>query len=171
MFEKFGEFDSCEEINRAAAAQLKEGDIEAVIVLAQENGIDPEDAQDYIDGCTTELATPVMAALGKLKVEAEDLQLMGILLDWKDMVVDQCMTAEELPEAVRRKGKSLQGMMAELLRFSFENKVQVSDKIVKATKITHNGKVQPMRGPVYMGFPNRKQVKKMILEYYLEEKS
>lgn len=30
MFEKFGEFDSYEEINRAAKAQLEEGDLEAM---------------------------------------------------------------------------------------------------------------------------------------------
>ena len=42
MFDKFGEFDSCEELNRAAAAQFKEGDDEALIALAEENGIDRE---------------------------------------------------------------------------------------------------------------------------------
>lgn len=170
MFDKFGEFDSCEEINRAAAAQLKEGDKDAIFALAQENGIDKEDAQDYADGCLDELTTPLLAALGKLSVEAEDLQLSGIMLDWKGMVVEQCMVVEELPAAVRRKGKSLQGFMASVIRFSFENSRQVSDKIIKATKVTHNGKEQPFRGPLYMGFPNRKQVKKMILEYYLGDK-
>lgn len=30
MFDKFGEFDSADEINRAAAAQLKEGDLDAI---------------------------------------------------------------------------------------------------------------------------------------------
>ena len=38
MFEKFGEFDSCEEINRAAKAQLEEGDLEAIKTIAEENG-------------------------------------------------------------------------------------------------------------------------------------
>ena len=33
MFEKFGEFDSYEEINRAAAAQLAEGDTEAIYAI------------------------------------------------------------------------------------------------------------------------------------------
>ena len=45
MFEKFGEFDSWEEINRAAAAQKAEGDYEAIKTLAEENGLDPDDAQ------------------------------------------------------------------------------------------------------------------------------
>ena len=63
MFDKFGEFDSCEELNRAAAAQLKEGDDQALVALALENGIDEEDVKDYIDGEVQELATPLMAAL------------------------------------------------------------------------------------------------------------
>ena len=47
MFEKFGEFDSYEEINRAAKAQLEEGDLEAIKTIAEENGMDPEDAEDF----------------------------------------------------------------------------------------------------------------------------
>ena len=35
MFDKFGIFDSAEELNRAAAAQLSEGDTEALFALAQ----------------------------------------------------------------------------------------------------------------------------------------
>lgn len=35
MFDKFGEFDSAEEINRAAAAQLKEGDLDAIKTIAE----------------------------------------------------------------------------------------------------------------------------------------
>lgn len=46
MFDKFGEFDSYEEINRAAKAQLEEGDLEAIKTIAEENGLDPEDAEE-----------------------------------------------------------------------------------------------------------------------------
>lgn len=77
MFEKFGEFDSYEEINRAAAAQLAEGDEEAVYAIAEENGIDREDAEDYIAGDAPELVTALMAANGKLQVEAAELQAEG----------------------------------------------------------------------------------------------
>ena len=47
MFDKFGEFDSAEEINRAAKAQLKEGDKEAIEGIAMENGLDQEDVEDF----------------------------------------------------------------------------------------------------------------------------
>ena len=67
MWENFGEFDSAEEINRAAAAQLSEEDTDAILLIAKENGIDEEEAQDYIEGAVPALCTPMMAALGKLR--------------------------------------------------------------------------------------------------------
>lgn len=170
MFEKFGEFDTVEELNRAAAAQLKEGDKEALIALAEENGIDKEDAEDYIDGCVEELATPLMAAAGKLKLEAEELELKGIAEDWKDSIIELCMNENEMCAAVRKKGKTLKDCMAGLIKFAFENKVQISDKIVDATKVMHNGKLEKMRKPLYLGVPNRTEVKKLVKEYYLGEK-
>ena len=84
MYEKFGEFDSFEELNRAAAAQKAEGDEEALFALAQENGLDKEDVEDYLDGIVEELATVSMAALGKLKLEKEDLlSSVMVLPGWK----------------------------------------------------------------------------------------
>lgn len=166
MFEKFGEFDSVEELNRAAAAQKAEGDEEALILLAQENGIDKEEAEDYMDGAVDELANASMAAIGKLKIEAEHLKLDGVLVDWKEEIVRECIDSEGMARAVRRKGKHLCNCLATMLRFAFENKVQVSDAVVKATKVTHNGKEEPMCGPVYLGMPNRRQVREMARKYY-----
>ena len=170
MFEKFGEFDSVEELNRAAEAQRAEGDEKALVLLAEANGIDKEDAEDFMDGCIPVLATPLMAATGKIRVESESLILKGVLTDWRDTLLDLCTENEELQAAVRRKGKSLCECMAALIRFAFENKEQVNDEIVRKTKIMHNGKEEPMRSPLYLGVPNKTQVKKLILEYYLGRK-
>ena len=167
LYEKFGEFDSLEEINRAAEAQKNEGDIEAVKAIAEENGLDPEDVQDYLDGYTDTLATVTSAAAGKLEKEAAELELAGILKDWKDMLMQECMENYTLAAAVRRKGKSLAGYMAELIAFSFENKVQVSEKITDMTKVNHNGKKGKIRTPLYIGIPGRAQAKKKAYEYYL----
>lgn len=68
MFDKFGEFDSAEEINRAAAAQLKEGDLGAIKTIAEENGLDSEDAEDFCTGAIDSLTTPLLAAIGKLEI-------------------------------------------------------------------------------------------------------
>lgn len=169
MFEKFGEFDSFEEINRAAAAQLAEGDTEAIFALAKENGIDPEDAEDYVNGDLEELVTPMLAALGKLEVEAEELELGGILKDWLDCLKDMCRKDEELVLAVRRKGRSLNCCMAALISFAFAEKVQVSDKIVKATMIARNGKKEKLRGPLYLGIPTMADARRIMRAYYLGE--
>lgn len=167
MFEKFGEFDSYEEINRAAAAQKKEGDEAALIALALENGLDREDAEDYMDIELDHMITPLQAAMGKLGIEKKELQLAGVLTDWEELIEELCLEDEDLQLAVRRKGKYLVNCLAALLKFSFENKVQVSDAVVKATRVMHNGKTEPMRGPLYMGIPNKLQVKQIIREYYL----
>ena len=45
MFEKFGEFDSVEEINVIAATMLEEGKVSDLISLGLENGIDKDDIQ------------------------------------------------------------------------------------------------------------------------------
>lgn len=168
MFDKFGEFDSAAELNASAEGMLKEGDTDSIYILAEENGIDKEDAEDYITGAVTKLVTPLMAAMGKLKVEAEDLKLDGILKDWKEHVIDLCTEDQDVCDAVRRKGKCMQDCMAALVKFSFENKVQVSDKIVDVTKVMHNGKLEPMRKPLYLGIPNRAEAKRIIRDYYMK---
>lgn len=84
MFDKFGEFDSYEEINRAAKAQLEEEDLEAIKTIAEENGLDLEDAEDFCTGAIEELTTPSLAAMGKLELEAKDLSLTGALRDWTE---------------------------------------------------------------------------------------
>ena len=151
MFDKFGEFDSAEEINRAAAAQLEEGDVEAVFAIAEENGIDKEDAEDYIDGCAAELATHLMASLGKIEVEARDLKLEGVFVDWKEIIAQYCTEDERFSCAVRRKGKRLEQCMGELLKQSFAGKKQVNERICRAAGLRDGGR----KDPVYMGIPNR----------------
>ena len=69
LFERFGEFDSVEELNMTAEGLKEEGDLESLKVLAEENGLDAADAEDYADGIVTELASDLMAAAGKIAVE------------------------------------------------------------------------------------------------------
>ena len=47
MFEKFGEFNSAEELNKKAAELKTAGELGKLKDLAIENGLDPEDAEDY----------------------------------------------------------------------------------------------------------------------------
>ena len=116
MFDIFGEFDSAEEINEAAAAQLAEGDIEAIMTIARENGIDADDAQDYIDGTTDELCSQLMAAFGKIEVEAAELKPKEIIEDWVNYIKKRCTESEDMARAVRSEGKRVKGWIAMLLK-------------------------------------------------------
>lgn len=167
MFDKFGEFNSAEEINAVAKTKLIDGKKHELYMFAKENGIGVDDVDDFVMGYTGELVTVLSAAVGKIEVESEHLKIDGILKDWTGAILQQCTANQEFSRAVRSKEKSLKGCMAALIKFAFENKVQVSDEIVKVTKIVHNGKKEQMRGPLYLGVPNNAQTKKIVREYYL----
>lgn len=113
MFDKFGELDSAEEINQAAAGLLAEGDTDNIYVLAKENGLGEEFAQAYIEGEIPELTNCLMAAVGKLEVERSKLKIKvfaGITDDLINYLLSMC-TDESFARAIRRKGKNLQECM------------------------------------------------------------
>lgn len=74
MFGLFGEMD-LEELNKAAEGQKKEGDLDSLKALALENGLDPEDVEDYVAGDMKQLATLRQAALGRIKVQEEQTEI------------------------------------------------------------------------------------------------
>lgn len=158
MFDKFGEFDSADEMNRAAAAQRKEGDNDAILTIAEENGIDKEDAMDFIDGCVAAFVTPLMAAYGKLDIEAKELQPYEIMEDWMQYIKLRCAEEPEMAVAVRRKGKSLKGCIAALLEWSMKNQKPVDKDILKAVKINYK---------VTLGIPGMGRAKRIITDYYM----
>lgn len=162
MYEKFGEFDSAAEINRAAAAQRAEGDDEAILAIAEENGIDKEDALDYINGDVGELASPLMAAYGKLEVERKVLEPYEIMEDWLQYIRIRCAEDPRMALAVRRKGKSLKGCIAAILEWSMKHQRPVDKEILKAVGITYR---------VTLGIPGMGRVKQIITEYYLGEEA
>ena len=165
MFEKFGEFNSVEELNRAAAGQKEEGDEEALLILAEENGIDKEEAEDYMDDCVDVLATPLMAAMGKLKVEVEDLKLGAVLLDWVQELQAECTDSGEMARAVRMKGKSLDGFIALLADYGFKNRTVVDKRIV--AKCSKEIKNIVGNHEFAIGIPDKFTRKKLMQRYYL----
>lgn len=164
MFDKFGEFDSAEELNRAAAAQKAEGDLEALIALAVENGIDKEDAEDYMDDVIEELATPKTAAMGKLDLEKKDLKMSGVLLDWVQELVTMVMESDEFAGAVRKKGKSLAGYIALTAEKGYENRCVVDKRIVE--KMDQVKKIVGSH-EFAIGIPDKKTRKELATKYYM----
>lgn len=116
MFEKFGEFDTLEELNAAAEGQKEQGDRKALLELAKENGIDIEDAEDYMDGYNDELATLPMAAYGRISIEQAEsekrsnyieVMIMNVIISMlKGLCTDPLIMA-----AVIRKGKRISAIM------------------------------------------------------------
>lgn len=109
LFEKFGEFDGFEELNKAAAGQLEEGDIEALRALAKENGIEADETEDYIEGIVPELVTPMTAALGRLRIEFETFKSLRDgekeACVYIAKMVSPMLIVEEFAKAVTKKGK------------------------------------------------------------------
>lgn len=159
MFDRFGEFDSAAELNAAAEGLLKEGDTDSIYVLAEENGIDREDAEDYIDGAVPELANVLMVAYGKLDVEAKELDPYEIMNDWLQYIRVRCQEEPAMAAAVRRKGKSLKGCIGALLKWSFQNQRNVDKDIVKAAGVSANRAT--------LGIPGMGRAKQIITGYYL----
>lgn len=159
MFDTFGEFDSAEELNAAAAGQKAEGDMEALAELARENGIDICDARDYMDGETDSLCTPLTAAFGKIDIEADVLSPVEIVDDWVNYIRVQCMDDNGMAVAVRRKDRHLKECIARLLTWSFNNSYAVDSDIVKAAGVKASS--------VKMGIPGMATAKRLIREYYL----
>ncbi len=115
MFDKFGEFDGAEELNKAAKGLKDEGDFDSLYALAEENGIDKEDAEDYVAGDMEELANPAMAAMGRLEVERREI-LKGNDDNKKiiRMTIWQFVSAmaaeQDMQTAIMKKGKRIEGV-------------------------------------------------------------
>lgn len=159
MFDKFGEFDSWEEINRAAEGQKAEGDLEALKELAKENGFEEADAEDYMNGVVPEFCTPLLAAESKIRLEKKELKPEGIMIDWIDYIIGLMSTDERICLAVRKKGKSLKGCIGRLLKWGNGHMKDVDPDIKKAAGFS---------GHVKLGMPGVLEARKIIKEYYLE---
>ena len=112
MFEKFGEFDSWEDINKAAAGLKEEGDADSLLALAKENGISADAVTDYVAGDTDSLCTATDAAIGRLEIEAEDSsEDEGQMRVIRNMASAMIIEDERFAAAVTKKGKRLEEVL------------------------------------------------------------
>lgn len=111
MFDKFGEFGSTEELNKAAEGFKNEGDIKSLYELAEENGISKEDVADYMDGYVDKFASEMMAALGRMEVEKKELEkendtITKSAVYYILLFMDTMLSDPEMQKAIMGKGKS-----------------------------------------------------------------
>ena len=159
MFEKFGELNSFGEINELAENLFNEGDTESLKAMAKENGIQNEFVQMYLQGDIPVLCDSLTAAMGKIDVEVAELKPKEIMEDWVEYLRGQCMENEILAYQVRKKGKSLKGCIAALLKWSFSNRQQIDKDIIKAAGVSVYN--------VTLGIPGMARAKKIITDYYM----
>lgn len=159
MFEKFGEMDSFREINELAENLFNEGDMESLKAMAEENGIDKDIVDLYLQGEVPVLCDPLTAALGKIDIECAELKPKEIMEDWVEYLRSQCMENEMIAFQVRKKGKSLKGMIGALLKWSFGHQQQIDKDIIKAAGVS---------GRVTLGIPGMGRAKQIIRDYYTE---
>ena len=159
MFDKFGEMNSCKEINELAENLFNEGDLDSIKAMAAENGIPKELVDMYISGDIPMLCDAGTAALGKLDIENKELKPKGLMVDWVEYVKGQCMESELLAVQVRKVGKTLKGCIGELLKWSFKNQWTVDKDIIKAAGVS--------AGKVTFGVPGMGEAKKIIKAYYM----
>lgn len=159
MFDKFGEMGSYKEINELAENLFNEGDIESLKAMAKENGIQNEFVKMYLQGDIPVLCDPLTAAMGKIDVEVAELKPKEIMEDWVEYLRGQCMENEILAYQVRKKGKSMKGCIAALLKWSFSNQQKIDKDILKAAGVSD--------GRVTLGIPGMARAKKIITDYYM----
>ena len=105
MYDKFGEMSSYKEINELAENLANEGDIESLREMAKENGIPEDFVELYLEGEIPKLCDALIAAVGKLEVEAADLKLKGLMKDWVEYIKGLCMENEMIAHQIRKAGK------------------------------------------------------------------
>ena len=178
MFEKYGEFNSAEEINRKAEELFNMQDLDGIRALAAENGIPHEFAQAYCEGDLPELCDRLTAAVGKLDMEEQEVVMIGVMEDWLSYIQAQCMESDQMAIAVRRKGRNLKDCLGKLLLWSLMNQKKVdkgvlasAEKQIKEQKIALNKYGMQPRWLQYtsIGIPNMSTARQLIREYYLQE--
>lgn len=158
LFEKFGEMGSYEEINELAENLLAEGDTESLKAMAKENGISEDYVEFFMSGEIPMLCDALDAAIGKLDLEAKEIEAEGIMVDWVDYIEAQCMENEKLALQVRTKEKSLKGCIGKLMAWGFKHKKTIDKDIVTAAGINASR--------VDFGMPGMAEAKRLIREYY-----
>lgn len=175
MYEKFGEFDSAEEINEKAEDLFNDGQLDDIYVLAAENGIEKEMAAAYISGELPELCDITDAAIGKISVEAADLGAEEIMEDWVDYIRTLAGRDPVVAGNVRKKGRTLKGCIASLLLWSIEHMEPVDKQILAEAKKQMTAKKIKPKVPGFqpafidrtaLGIPGMGRAMKMIRAYY-----
>lgn len=123
MFDRFGEFNGLEELNRAAAGLKDEGDRESLLALAEENGIDSGDAVDYWNGDMKSLAAGTSAAMGRIHVLQKESKIpeeaRAVIYG---MAETMCVGDEAVQRKIMKKGARIDAIWKHMEDLARKNK-------------------------------------------------
>ena len=123
MFDKFGEFNGLEELNRAADGLKEEGDRAGILALAKENGIEREDAVDYWNGDAKSFATGNTAALGRIHVLQKESKIpKEASTVIYGMAETMCVGDEAVQRQIMKKGARLDTIWKHMEDLARKNK-------------------------------------------------
>lgn len=107
MYEVYGNFDSCEEINMCALGLRSAGQIEKIEKLAGENGIPEFYVEEFISGRSDELTDWMNAAVSKLEIEAAGHKDKYVPVQPVVDYLKSLCIEEQFARRVRRRTKSV----------------------------------------------------------------
>lgn len=163
MYEKYGFYETAEEINKRAAELKGEGKYEEVKEFAKENGIEVEIAELFCAGEIDMICDDETAAIGRIDVESEKFKNKEIFSDWIEYIKVCACKDKNMTIAVRKENKSIEGCISKILIWSFQNAYAVPAEIIKEAQ----KEVKGIPNNVKMGIPGMGTVKKLIKEYFM----
>ena len=152
------------------------GDLDGLRNLACENGIPDDFTEMYIEGEIEQLCDDQVAAVGKIDMEIDEMKPIEILVDWADYIKAQCMEDDLFCRQVRRRGKSLEGCIAEIAIWSLIHAQPLSDKIIKAMEKAGKEHEKELKAAgieqrwiryTKTGAPGSARTRQIIREYYM----
>lgn len=144
-------------LNQQAEHLREEGDLKELEKLCEANGIDKEDASDYMEGYISELFTPFILAAAKLKKERDAFKDLPTALSlYTDEIINMAQD-KEIAEGILKDNKNLAEALGAIVKQASKTRKAIPKEISKAAGIPEN---------VPMGDVDKPTFEKLIKEYY-----
>lgn len=150
--------NNIEELNKKAEELKLMKDLKGLNKLCKDNGVDEEDAADYMEGYIENLFTPFIFAMGKLNEEKKKLDLPTEMIYYTDSIMELAKDPS-LATAICSPDKNLVGALGALLKVASKNRKEIPEAIVKAAG--YNGKI-------FTGNIDKVVFKDTVRKYYME---
>ncbi len=152
--------NNIEELNKKAEELKLMKDLKGLKKLCKDNGVDEEDASDYMEGYISELFTPFILAAAKLKKERDAFKDLPTALSlYTDEIINMAQD-KEIAEGILKDNKNLAEALGAIVKQASKTRKAIPKEISKAAGIPEN---------VPMGDVDKPTFEKLIKVYYTGE--